>query len=485
MGEVQGTLFSAEFNQSIKIEARPERLSADAGALLMRDLMDRLGLPALVRAHLDDPRDPGRVTHPFVELFRTWVLLLVQGFADQKDVELLQGDPVLRLAVSERSGDGPLRPSESGDPEALCSQSTLSRLLYVLGDEPNREGLARIVRRVVAPLLGDRAEATVDLDSFPHEVHGHQPGTAYNGHYRMRCFHPIVASLDGRYFLGGRLREGNVHTADGGLEFALPILLWLRKLIPRLWLRADAGFPAPDFLERLETEGIPYVCRLRSNSVLERKAAPFLRRPPGRPPAEGRTWFHELRYQAGSWDQERRVVLVVLERPDEQQHLFLDHFFLLTSASPDEESAPDLLQRYRQRGTAESDFGCFKSTLAPTLSSSPRSKSHYRGRPIDSPSPEPDTFAANDAKLLLALLAANILAAGADLLSHDQSSRWSRERFRLFVLKTAARVLLGSRYVTVVVQAARASLWQRFRTRLLELHPARGSPTLQALPTRP
>jgi len=494
MGEVQGTLFSAEFNQSIKIEARPERLSSDAGALLMRDVMERLGLPALVEAHLDDPRDPGRIAHPFTELFRTWVLLLVQGFADQKDVELLHDDPILRLAVSDRSGDGPLRPSDAGDPEGLCSQPTLSRLLYVLGDEANREGLARIVRQVVAPLIADRTEATeatVDIDSFPHEVHGHQPGTAYNGHYRTRCFHPLVASLDGRYFLGGRLREGNVHTADGGLDFVLPILRWLRKRIPRVWLRADAGFPAPDFLERLEAEEIPYVCRLRSNSVLEREAAPLVRRPPGRPPAGGRTWFHELRYQAGSWDQERRVVLVVLERPDDQQHLFLDHFFLLTSASPDEESAPDLLQRYRQRGTAESDFGAFKSTLAPTLSSSPRPKSHYRGRPVDSPSPpspESDTFAANDAKLLLALLAANILAGGADLLSHDQSNpsrRWSRERFRLFVLKAAARVLLSGRSVTVVVQAARASLWQRFRTRLLELHPARGSPSLQALPTPP
>jgi len=146
------------------------------------------------------------------------------------------------------------------------------------------------------------------------------------------------------------------------------------------------------------------------------------------------------------------------------------------------EPAEALLERYRQRGTAESDFGAFKNTLAPTLSSSPRPKSHYQGRRIEAPYVEPDPFAANQAKLLLALLSANLLAIGADLLSRDENARMSRERFRSLILKSAARVLLGSRQVTVVIQASRAHLWQRFRAALLALPPVRGSPRLQALP---
>lgn len=482
MGEVQGRLFSLDFNRSVRIEARPEHLSGDAGAILLRELTDRLGLPVLVRMHLHDPRDPDRVTHPFLELLRTWVLLLSQGWRDQHDVKLLREDPILRLAVSTRRGDGPLRTSGHEAPDGLCSQATLSRLLYILADEANSQGLAEILRQIVLPLLDTgREEITLDLDSFPHEVHGHQPGTAYNGHYKASCFHPLVASVDGRYFLGGQLRAGNVHTAQGALDFALPILRWLRSFTPRVWLRTDAGFPAPAFLDTLDAEGVPYVCRIRSNAALERKAAPFLKRPPGRPPAEGRTWLHELSYRAGKWKRARRVVLVVVERPDEQQHLFLDHFFLLTSASAQDENAEALLERYRQRGTAESDFGALKTTLAPTLSSSPRAKTHYQGRPIQQPYAEPDTFAANQAKLLLTLLAANVLAVGADLLSRDETVRMSRERFRNLVLKSAARIRLGSRRVMVVIQASRAHVWKRFRAALLELPPARGSPQLQPL----
>ncbi len=39
-------------------------------------------------------------------------------------------------------------------------------------------------------------------------------------------------------------------------------------------------------------------------------------------------WSHEMTYRAGPWSRERRVALVVLERPDE---LLLDHFWPLTS----------------------------------------------------------------------------------------------------------------------------------------------------------
>lgn len=484
MGELQGTLFRLDCNKSVRIEARPERLTADAGVLPMRELTDRLGLPALVGRYLKDVRDPSRTRHPFLELIRTRILALAQGWRDQNDVGLLRDDPAFRLAVSERRSDSPLREPEGNVPDGLCSQPTLSRLMSELAGSENRKGLGLMLRQIVVPFLRPFcSEITVDLDSVPYEVHGHQPGSAYNGHYGVRCYHPLVATVLGRFFLGSRLRPGNAHTADGGLEFVLPILRWLKSFVPRVWLRADAGFPAPSFLDTLEAEDVPYVCRLRSNRKLERLAAPHIRRPPGRPPAEGRTWFHELRYKATSWSRARRVVLVVVERPGEQQHLFLDSFFLLTSATIEEESAEALLERYRQRGTAEADFGDCHTAIPPTLSSAARPKSHYRGRIVREPHPPHDGFAVNEAELLLSLIAANFMAIGAELLRLDGKSRMSRERFRAFLLKTAARVLLGKRRVTVVISSARAHLWQRFWQGLQALQTARGSPLLKALPS--
>src|SRR5215218_7811052 len=42
VGEEQSTLFSPDFNRSIQVEAREERLTSDAGALLLREVFSRL-----------------------------------------------------------------------------------------------------------------------------------------------------------------------------------------------------------------------------------------------------------------------------------------------------------------------------------------------------------------------------------------------------------------------------------------------------------
>jgi hypothetical protein len=328
-----------------------------------------------------------------------------------------------------------------------------------------------------------QSELVLDLDSLPLEVFGHQPGSAWNGHYRCRCYHPVVVRWDRGPFLAAELREGQAHTAEGALGFVLPVLLWAKAYAERVWLRMDAGFPEPELLATLEDEGVAYVARLRGNAVLERLAAPRLRRPPGHPPAEGRVWLHELRYRAASWQRERRVVLVVLERSAAQGSLFLDHFFLLTNVPATEMAAEALLQHYRARGNAEKDFGEWQHSLDLSLSSTPRPKSHYRGQAVQGPAPDTDSFAANEARMLLSLLAANLMRAGADLLAAAQRQAVSRARFRQLLLRSAARVLLGSRRITVVIEAARGALWSQWWRALERSYPARGSPNCQALPT--
>jgi hypothetical protein len=486
MGDSQGTLFPLEYNRSIHIEARPERMSSEAGALLLREVLDRLGYPRLFERHLHDPRDPARVTHPFQELLRTAVLLLAQGWSDQSDVKLLRDDPALRLAVSSRRGQRPLREAVGREPDGLCSQPTLSRFCQDLGMPANVSGLGAVLLDAAEQRMGLHPgeryrETTLDLDSLPREVFGHQPGSAWNGHYRMRCYHPLMVRSEWGDYLGAKLRPGNVHTADGGLAFVLPILRRARRWAEQVWLRVDAGFPEPELLETLEEEGFLYVARLKTNAALERLAAPLLALARGPATGEERVWTHEMSYRAGSWTHPRRVVLVVVERSREQGELFLDHFFLLSNASV-AITGDALLERYRQRGAAEKDFGDWSQALDVALSSAPRPKAHYRGREVEAPYDEPDSFAANEARLLLSLVAANLLHAGAELLARDEAGRMSRERFRQLILKVTGRALLGSHRIRFVIDAARAALWRRFMRRLNHRYPARGSPAPRALP---
>lgn len=475
MGEFQNTLFSLNFNRSVKIEARRQRLTGDAGAVLLRELMSQLGMDEYLTERLEDRRDQHVVTHPHVELLRTALLLLSQGWRDLNDADTLRHDPVLRLSVSERGADAALRAAQPSErvPDGLASQPTLSRLLHALSSPENLSVLEAAVaetaiRRVHATNGEPLEHATIDIDSIGMQVHGQQDGAVYNRHFGYRGYHPIIASVaETGDLLAARLREGNVHTADGASRFIHDIIDRVEgSYAERVSVRIDAGFPNEPLLSGLEKRDVPYVCRVRRNAVLERKAESLAVRPPGRPPNEPRTWTHELTYKAGSWSRARRVVLVVQEKPGE---LFLHTFFLLTSWSAEQVPADELLELYRRRGKAERHFDELVNIVNPALSCTNRPKSLYKGEQPKHRAEPCDPFAVNEARLLLAGLAYNLLHAGRALLEAITRTGWSLKRFLQQVLKVPARVLLHARRVTIAINELAARHWYRLLARIQQL----------------
>jgi hypothetical protein len=410
---------------------------------------------------------------------------LAQGWRDQDDADPLREDCVLRLAVSQRRGVSPLEvgprpegapvPRNPAQPEGLASQPTSSRSARVLAADSNRvvlgDALLEVAsRRVKAMRDGHRLRSvTLDLDSLPVEVQGHQPGSEYNGHYHARIYHPlVVTAAELGDLLAVKLRPGNAHTADGDLEFLLPLLDQVEeKLCQVAAVRIDAGFPDEEFLSGLEQRGTAYVARLRNNAVLDAMAQPFLVRPAGRPPAEPRTWTVERTYQAEKWSHGRRVVLVIQEQPGE---LLLHYFWLVTSWTTKEKDAETLLETYRQRGTAEGHLGELMSVLRPALSSSPRPKTHYRGRKLEKRHASANSFYINEALLLLNALAYNVAHTARVLMEKATREGWSLKRLRERVLRVAGRLVLHGRRATLVLNSAAARLWTALLSQLRRLH---------------
>jgi hypothetical protein len=472
----------AKFNGSLRVEARPERLTGEAGGMILREVAERLGLLPWLVERLADPRDPELITHSLSELLATTLVLMGLGWRDRDDADSLRDDPLLRLAVSERRGLGPLKrrprqpdvplPKNPELPDGLASQPTLSRLVRTLSTESNRAVLRSALvemtaRRIKAGRDGHRMRyVTLDVDSLPIEVHGQQPGSAYNGHYQARIYHPLMCSLaETGDLLDAKLRPGNVHTAEGGLDFILPLIDQVEASLCQVAsVRFDAGFPEDTLLGALEQRGRAYVARIKNNPVLDRMAQPYLARPVGRPPKEPRTWFHEMSYQAASWSRARRVVLVVQERPSE---MFLHHFWLLTSWTEQQMDAPALLELYRERGTAEAHQGELMSVLDPALSSSPRTKRHYRGKPPHKVYPQADSFAHNEVLLLLNMLAYNLLHTARVMVQGGTGTGLSIKRLRERVLRIPARLLLHGRRAVLVVGTAAAAFWQALWKRLM------------------
>jgi len=465
--------FVPEFNGSLRIEARSDRLTSDAGVLALREIFDRLDMSSWLKLHLNDRRKQDAITYTQIELVRTAVLLLALGYRDHDDADALREEAAFRLAVSDRRGIEPLRKVNHPDgeaparnplePEHLASQPTLSRLTAMLAEDGNRPALHEAIFETAARRMEaegrDRSRLLmIDVDSLPVAVHGHQPEAEYNGHYREIIYHPLVASVaETGDILDVELRHGRAHTAEKAMDFILPLVERAEGRICReAGVRVDAGFPEERTLGPLEERGTFYVARVRNNAVLDRMAEPLLRRPPGRRPKEPRTWFHECKYQAGSWSSSRRVVLVVLERPGD---LFLNHFFLITNWTPEQISPSSLLDLYRERGTAEGHQGELMSVLAPALSSTPRPKSIYAGKVPEREYPSVDAFAVNEVRFLLNAIAYNIMNAGRVLIARATGEGWGLGRFRERMLKVAARVIVHGQRATFAIGREVAPLW--------------------------
>jgi hypothetical protein len=287
------------YNRSVQVTGTSQRLSSDAGALLLRELDERLGFTRALASRLKDPRSPCHVDYSLAELLRSRIYLMVQGWHDQRDANRLRQDPAFCVAIADARGPG------AADRD-LASQSTQSRLIDTLSLLPNRgtmrSALTDLAIRSRQLRSGKPLKAfTLDLDSTNEETHGTQQGANYNGYYEQTCYHPLMAFVgETGDLVGGWLRPGNVASQRAASVFAIRVMNELEGggYGTVLGVRSDCAFATPVLMNCLDDHGKCFVMRLRRNAVLERLAEPYMKRPVGRPPEHVREWTYELEVSA-------------------------------------------------------------------------------------------------------------------------------------------------------------------------------------------
>jgi hypothetical protein len=464
MGEAKSNRLEPNFNRSVKVEFDDERVTSNAGVILLRELDDKLDITHAVAQKMCDPRRQDRIRYPLAELIRERVYAMATGFSAQDDVDRLAHDPAFRVAVWDRPGDQVID-------ERLASQPTQSRLIDMLANSKQnqnalRDSLSDSLRRyILTSGKGRRVNrGTIDIDSFPIEVHGKQQGSNYNGYYQTTTYHPLVASFSvggdydssregmrlGNGFLHAILRQGSVHTADGAKRFIRNAAAKGEQLARTVDFRLDAGYTIGTVMDAMVNENHKFVGRLKTNARVEKLAAPHLVRPAGRPPREGYEFTVELgKYQADKWQHAQRLILVVVDRPDPktgQLSLEPNYFFLVTNWPSEKRSADSLLSHYRRRGTFEDRLGEFNQAIGIHLSS--------------------NEFESNEATMLLAMLAFNLASLGRIELEDGLGGCWDLTRFQLYVLKAGARVVKRARRLVMHVASSVQRFWSLLSGRI-------------------
>lgn len=395
-------------------------ITSDAGALLLRQLDDRLGLTAALAGALREWRNPLLVVHHLHELVRERVFGIAQGYEDCNDAASLRDEPLFKVIC------------RGQDDDALASQPTLSRFenrAACGGLEAARHVLLdHFIRRYKVRFTRPK-RLTIDVDTTEDQTHGQQELAFFNGHYRSYCYrHLLIHTAEGD-LLFDALLPGKGDVRGVALAAVREIIAKLRAAFPALVLalRADNGFACPDLYDFCEDNDIEYFVNVGTYQKMveqlelqREKAAELFEVLNGTVPVQV---FGEFQYQAKTWRQPRRIVgkaAQTLIGPDER-------FLVTNSLRP----MGEVYAFYAGRGQEENWIKDFKLGLK-------------SGRLSCS------SFAANELRLLLFGVAYQLLH---ELRCRARSTlRTVRlETLRLRLLRVAARVKKTARRLWVRV----------------------------------
>ena len=328
-----------ESNKNIHLNFEGGNLSSDAGLLLIREFIHKLGVDRLAK-EIFHTTDPVRIRqHKDHENLLQMLFQIMAAYFQDDQADALRNDPALTAAVGK---------------ETLASQPTLSRFHNRL-DENTLAQLGEMLRTIRSRAYSVEMPEHVlfDLESTLFATFGKQEGGAFNFHYQANGYHPLLC-FDGMTgdLLKIELRPGTQYCCNGAAEFMRPLLEEYQKKYPNiaLFLRGDSGFATNELYRVCEDNGTSYAIRLKENDVLRKLASELdsdLYDLTREDVVSYAVVYGEFEYKAGSWDYPKRVVCKV-EKPFGQMiHMYT---FVVTNM---DSSPEELIGFYCKRGQME------------------------------------------------------------------------------------------------------------------------------------
>lgn len=279
-------------------------LSSDAGALLLRDVEEQIGLIRKMTEVIPDYRDARYIRHKIEELLTQRVAQIACGYEDADDCDALRNDPIFKMVAG--------RYPEFG--EALASQPTMSRF----ENSMSRTTLYRLARVFADMFIASYEEPPeliiLDFDDTDDPVHGHQQLSLFNNYYKQQCYLPLhVYEGQSGKLITTILKPGKRCTGQQMLAIVKRLIGHLRAAWPKtaLLFRGDSHFAYPEVMDWIEAQqDVHYLTGLTGNSRLKKEVQPVIERARRRYARSGEDvkLFHAFLYQADTWSIPRRVI---------------------------------------------------------------------------------------------------------------------------------------------------------------------------------
>ena len=319
----QRMLFKNLGRREVQADFTGGQMTSDAGALLLREVDQRIGLIDRLAACFHDHRKPHAVEHSARDLLAQRIYGLALGYEDLNDHDELSRDPLLATVVGklDPSGHTRRRPQDQGRP--LATRSTLNRLELTPQDATAHQRYKKIAadftaieRAFVDTFIQAHParpeEIVLDFDATDDPLHGQQEGRFFHGYYKAYCYLPLYV-FAGEHLLVAKLQQANQDASAATVEVLEWLVAQLRSQWPevRIIVRADSGFARDAIMSWCEEHGVDYVLGLARNSRLAATIESELAEAKAAWEATGGASrvFKDFAYRTlESWSRERRVV---------------------------------------------------------------------------------------------------------------------------------------------------------------------------------
>lgn len=404
----------SESNSKIKINFDGGDLSSDAGLLLLKEFICKIGLDKLIEQHFETNDKTIRIHKDSENLLQKMYQQLAGYFTDD-DSDELTTDPIFTALL---------------DKDSLASQPTMSRFFNRMDNITlmQMDWILYLLRKKIYSIRKPNM-VLFDIDSTLFDTFGNQEGAGFNYHYSNHGYHPLLCydGLTGD-LLKAMLRPGTVYTSTECCQFLKPLLMEYLEDYPEvaLYLRGDSGFACPELFELLETNGTSYAIRLKVNDTLKKLAEPLekeLDEITTDNKVDYAVVYGEFRYAATSWGQTRRVI-VKIEKPINQ--LVYMHTFIVTNM---ELKPSEIIRFYCNRGKMENFIKESKS-----------------GFDMDTMSSR--SMLINSNRMQISVLVYNIFNWFRRLVLPQSMRKFQIDTVRLKLLKIAAKMVHSARYIT-------------------------------------
>ena len=404
---------SLKSNSQIKINFDGGDLSSDAGLLLFKEFLFKIGAVRLVnRMFKTNDTAWFRIHKDDTNLMQV-IYQIINSYFEDDCADELTNEPVM-TAILEK--------------EALASQPTLSRFFNRM-DEDTPSQLHQIMRELRKVIYSIKKPEFMlfDIDSTLLDTYGNQEGEGFNYHYQAHGYHPLLC-YDGLAgdLLKAELRDGTMYCSKEADLFMKPLLEEFADDFPDmpLYLRGDSGFASPGLYEVLEDKNCKYAIRPKENArprELAEEENRALYRATSSNQVDYAVEYGEFLYQAGSWGHPRRVVFKTEKPYGQMIHLYT---FIVTTL---EMEPYQVIQFYCGRGKMENFIKEGKSGF-------------------DFASVSSSSKLVNANRLLVHALAYNLFNWFRRLALAVGMRKQRIDSIRLKLLKIAARVVRSARY---------------------------------------